>query len=93
MKMCTSDFGEKLWGNWTFSGTDSTVNVVVEYTPDTSSETLTGTPSGYFNSPGRGQTLVGTFPVPASGKTFEASAQVNSTAGGTFDLPIAIRRN
>jgi hypothetical protein len=66
--------------------------IQVRFYPENSTIRLSGFPSQYFNAPGAGEVLIGTFPTPPPGvPQTEIMAGIGSSKGPVIKMPIKIK--
>lgn len=85
------DNGTELVRTVTGSSPPSTAEVTFE--PGSSTETLSGQPTAWCNTPGAGKPLVFNVPVPAAGGTTTGTLTVTSSTSGSsvVRIPITIK--
>ncbi len=78
---------------WEYTGGSPPANEKLKFTPQDGSDTLSGTPASYFNTPAAGEELVAEMPVPDPGKSKTYRLDVSSsTTGGPIPIRVHLNR-
>jgi hypothetical protein len=75
------------------TGSNPPATIEVRFDPATPTETLSGLPSGWCNTPSAGQPLIYDVPVTVSGITTDNLEVTKSPSGVRIQVPIKIKHN